>query len=65
MIQGKSHDRLTHISALKPFALCLKQVARFEWLKAERGDTANTKRVLKTVRPSCHALIVLAANYLA
>ena len=61
----KAHDRLTHISALKPFALCLKQVARFEWLKAERGDTANTKRVLKTVRPSCRALILLATKYLA
>ena len=61
----KAHDRLTHISALKPFALCLKHMARFEWLKAERGDTANTKRVLKTVRPSCRALILLAAKYLA
>ena len=62
---AKSYDRLTNISALKPLALCLKPVTRFEWLKAERGDTANTKRVLKTVRPSCRALILLAAKYLA
>ena len=45
--------------------LCLKRVTRFEWHEAERGDTANTLRIAKTMQPSCRALILLAAKYLA